>query len=107
MPFLFDVKLLILDVDGVLTNGTKVYDMSGRAATFYKSFLDKDFVAIRRFREAGVQSVILTGDRSNKEIAWRYNIPFFVEKFHKVSLLESFREQFHCSEDEMLAVGDD
>lgn len=105
-----NVKLLILDVDGVLTDGKKDIELSGHQIfqrVFFKSFLDKDFVAIRRFKEAGVQSVIVTGDESNKKIARRYDIPFFVEKFRKVRLLESFREQFSCTEDQMLAVGDD
>ena len=40
------IKLLILDVDGVLTDGKKVYGKEGTG--LYKTFCDKDFTAIKR-----------------------------------------------------------
>ena len=46
------IKLLILDVDGVLTDGTKVYDENH--TPLYKRFRCKDFTAIKRFVAAGV-----------------------------------------------------
>ena len=41
------VKLLILDVDGVLTDGKKTYNKNHEVLS--KSFLCKDFTAIKRF----------------------------------------------------------
>jgi hypothetical protein len=41
-------KLLALDVDGVLTNGRKIYGESGTPV--YKEFNDRDFTAIKRFQ---------------------------------------------------------
>lgn len=56
---LFDV--LILDVDGVLTNGRKIYGNEGSA--LYKEFCDKDFTAIKRFKQNGIEVILLSGDK--------------------------------------------
>ena len=40
-------KLLVLDVDGVLTNGRKEYNKDH--IPLYKEFMCKDFTAIKRF----------------------------------------------------------
>ena len=49
------IKLLILDVDGVMTNGTKYYDREGTVKL--KTFCDKDWTAIKRFRAIGIDVV--------------------------------------------------
>jgi len=54
------IKLLILDVDGVLTDGTKVYTQKHEPV--YKRFRCKDFTAIKRFVAAGVKVIMLSGD---------------------------------------------
>ena len=54
------IKLLILDVDGVLTDGKKYYDNTGLAK--YKTFCDKDFSAIKKFKSAGVEVIFLSGE---------------------------------------------
>jgi len=40
------IELLILDVDGVLTDGTKVYDIDHNVLS--KRYMCKDFTAIKR-----------------------------------------------------------
>ena len=42
------IKLVILDVDGVMTDGKKYYDRDGKVVI--KNFCDKDWTAIKRFR---------------------------------------------------------
>jgi 3-deoxy-D-manno-octulosonate 8-phosphate phosphatase (KDO 8-P phosphatase) len=62
------VKLLILDVDGVLTDGRKYYDSSGLAT--HKTFCDKDFTAIKKFKSIGCEVIFLSGDKNiNEKIA--------------------------------------
>lgn len=74
---LFD--LLILDIDGVLTNGRKIYDNEG--AVTGKEFNDKDFTAIKRFLAQGVKVVFLSGDKSvNESISKIRGIDFFYAK---------------------------
>ena len=57
--------LLVLDIDGVMTDGTKAYGRNGRA--FSKRYCDRDFTAIKRFKAAGVEVVFLSGDKSVNE----------------------------------------
>ena len=58
------IKLLILDVDGVLTDGNKTYDINHTCV--YKKFNDRDFTAIKRFKATGINVVLLSGDIFNK-----------------------------------------
>lgn len=56
------IKLVIFDVDGVLTDGTLFIGDDGQE---YKAFNSKDGHGIRMLHEGGVQSAILTGRSSN------------------------------------------
>ena len=55
------LKLLLLDVDGVLTRGDIIYDDSGREI---KVFNVKDGLGIRLLLKAGIKVAIVTGRRS-------------------------------------------
>ena len=55
------IKLLLLDVDGVLTDGSIIYDDHG---TEIKSFDVKDGLGIRFLMQAGIQVGIITGRTS-------------------------------------------
>ena len=70
-------KLLILDVDGVLTTGLKTYDINGSVIS--KTFGDRDFTAIKQFICAGIETIFLSGDKQvNSEVAKNRGIPFFI-----------------------------
>ena len=60
------IKLVILDVDGVLTTGKKYYNREGEVKL--KSFCDKDWTAIKRFQAIGIPVIFITGDPYNKQI---------------------------------------
>ena len=68
------IKLLILDVDGIMTDGVKYYDKEG--VVKLKTFCDKDWTAIKRFKSIGIQVLFLTGDPFNEAIAKNRNIDF-------------------------------
>jgi len=72
------IKLLILDVDGVMTDGKKYYDRDGTVR--YKTFCDKDWTAIKRFRALGINVMFLTGDGYNVQIANNRNIDVIVTR---------------------------
>ncbi len=55
------IKLLILDVDGVLTDGRLIYDNAGQE---YKAFHSRDGHGIRMLLQAGIQPALLTGRQS-------------------------------------------
>ena len=52
------ITLLVLDVDGVMSDGKITYTSDG---TELKSFNIKDGVGIKRIQKAGVQTAIITG----------------------------------------------
>ena len=104
------IKLVILDVDGVMTDGTKYYDRDGKVVL--KLFCDKDWTAIKRFRAIGIPVVFITGDPYNEMILKNRNLPVVVnrgEGFHKdkVNYLAEVLEDFNCFAEEVLYLGDD
>lgn len=56
------LKLLILDVDGVLTDGRLFFDDSGNE---YKCFHARDGHGIKLLRETGVEVAVISGRKSN------------------------------------------
>ncbi len=56
------LKLLILDVDGVLTDGRLFFDDNGKE---YKSFHARDGHGIKLLRQTGVEVAIISGRKSN------------------------------------------
>jgi 3-deoxy-D-manno-octulosonate 8-phosphate phosphatase (KDO 8-P phosphatase) len=55
------VKLLVLDVDGVLTDGTLYFSAAGEEL---KAFNIQDGLGIKMLRNGGVETAIITGRRS-------------------------------------------
>ena len=104
------IELLILDVDGVLTDGTKVYDINHNVLS--KRYMCKDFTAIKRFIAAGIKVVMLSGDNFNRHMAEKRNIDFYCSRNKDLSLdksryLEVFNEKYNIAIDKMAFVGDD
>ncbi len=56
-----EVKLVIFDIDGVLTNGGLQFDNEGRE---YKTFNSLDGHGIRMLLDCGIQVAIITGRKS-------------------------------------------
>ncbi len=56
------LKLLILDVDGVLTDGKLFFDGQGNE---YKSFHARDGHGIKLLRQTGVEVAVISGRKSN------------------------------------------
>ena len=56
------IKLVIFDIDGVLTNGTLFIGDGGEE---YKAFNSKDGHGLRMLIECGLQAAVITGRKSN------------------------------------------
>lgn len=104
------IKLLILDVDGVLTDGTKVYDREHRVIT--KNFCCKDFTAIKRFKAAGKNVIFVSGDEWNRDMALKRRIDFYCSRGDDLSLdksilLPRIQKRYNVELHEIAFVGDD
>jgi 3-deoxy-D-manno-octulosonate 8-phosphate phosphatase (KDO 8-P phosphatase) len=64
-----DIRLLLLDVDGVLTNGTLLYTGSGEES---KAFNTQDGFGLRLLQEAGLDVGVITA-RTSEVVARRAN----------------------------------
>jgi len=101
------IKLLILDIDGVMTDGTKLYGLDG--LTMGKRYCDRDFTAIKQFKAAGVQVCFLSGDdKVNEMMAKNRKTDFYYSRGRdKVGYLSEFEQTYKCSINKMAYVGDD
>jgi len=104
------IKLLILDIDGVLTDGRKFYDYNGN--TMYKQYNDKDFTAIKRFKAVGINVCFLSGDIWNKKMAETRNIKFYSGrttngKMNKIDVLKIILDEYNIKSEDTIYVGDD
>ncbi len=101
------IKLLILDVDGVLTDGSIIYDDNGVET---KVFSVKDGLGIRLLMEAGINLCIATGRRSNALYNRCKNlgiVHIFDGVRDKAVILDLVLDQVGVSADEVAFIGDD
>ncbi len=101
------IKLLILDVDGVLTDGRIFITASGEEI---KAFNTLDGHGLKMLQKTGVKLAIITG-RDAAGVAHRANglgIDYYMAGIQdKKSAYESLRNQAGVSEDECAYIGDD
>ncbi len=105
-------SLLILDVDGVLTDGTKAYGPDGKV--IFKRFCDHDFTAIKKFQMDGWIVCFLSADRTvNEAVAKDRGIDFWYSRddatgvIDKVKWLGKLSEHYNVLTNRIVYVGDD
>lgn len=99
------IKLIILDIDGVMTNGKKIYDKDGNIVG--KEFCDKDWTAIKRLKALGINVHFLSGDKFNEGIAESRNIKFWHNTLPKECYFNQFCNMYVVKPEEVVYVGDD
>lgn len=104
------IKLIILDVDGVLTDGKKYYDKDGTVRM--KTFCDKDWTAIKRLKALDIKVIFLTGDPFNVAIAENRHIDVIVNRQNgthrdKSDYLHEICQEYSVTPEEIVFVGDD
>jgi len=101
------IKLLLLDVDGVLTDGRIIYDSQGRDLKFFDVH---DGLGVYLLRKAGVKTILITAKKS-KTITPRARDmrieEVFAELHPKTKALEKIFKKYHVSAEEICFVGDD
>lgn len=101
------IKLIILDVDGCLTDGKIIYASDGNEI---KNFNVKDGLAISSWIKMGFQAAIITGRESNivakraKELGISH---LFQGVKDKESVLKELLERLNLKQYEVGAIGDD
>jgi len=101
------IKLLLLDVDGVLTDGRLYYGNSGEEL---KAFNIQDGLGIRLLQRGGIQVGIITGRRSTllERRAEELTIsPIIQGREDKWSALNEILEGMDISPQEIAFMGDD
>jgi 3-deoxy-D-manno-octulosonate 8-phosphate phosphatase (KDO 8-P phosphatase) len=101
------IKLVVLDVDGVLTDGHLYFDKAGEA---FKVFHVRDGHGIKMLQHADIEVAFLSGRRS--DAAYHRARELGVNRFHeglrdKVPVLEQIREDMKLVPAEVAAVGDE
>lgn len=101
------VKLLILDVDGVLTQGGIIYDSAGRDL---KIFNVKDGLGVFLLSKMGIKTILLSAKNSPvlKRRAQDMNVVEVIGGIlPKESVLGSIKKKYKVKEAEICFVGDD
>jgi 3-deoxy-D-manno-octulosonate 8-phosphate phosphatase (KDO 8-P phosphatase) len=101
------VKAVILDVDGVLTDGGIYYDPTGREI---KRFHVADGLGMELLRHAGIRVVILSGrvaEAITRRAAELRVTDCYQGVRDKKAQIEKLRQQWQLKAEELLYVGDD
>lgn len=102
-----NIKLLILDVDGVLTDGSIILDNEGNE---FKSFHVRDGHGIKMLINAGIRVAIITGRHSRvvERRAQELGITEVFQKCHdKRDAYRELVEKYSLSDKEIAYIGDD
>ena len=101
------IKLLILDVDGTMTDGGVYYDATGNEL---KKFAIKDGAGIVLARAAGIQVMICTGRACEavRRLAADLHIEYLYQNVaDKAAFLRGFLAEHHFSREQAAYCGDD
>jgi 3-deoxy-D-manno-octulosonate 8-phosphate phosphatase (KDO 8-P phosphatase) len=101
------IRMLILDVDGVLTDGSIILDNEGNE---FKAFHVRDGHGIRMLGKAGVHIALITGRYSKivNRRALELGIDEVYQRCHaKVVAYEQLLSKFNLLDDQVAYVGDD
>lgn len=104
---LLKIRMLLMDVDGVLTGGEIIYSSSGEEL---KKFNIQDGMGITLARMAGLKTGIITGRTSDIVKRRAEELQFDVisqGNFNKLKPYEEIRQRYRLNDDEIAYIGDD
>ena len=102
-----DIHLLVMDVDGVMTDGKITYISDGHEL---KSFNIKDGLGIKRAQASGIETAIITGRTSPmvERRARELGIAHLIQgREDKLAALSDLVDQMNLSLDQVAYIGDD
>ncbi len=101
------VKVLLLDVDGVLTDGRIIYDSRGSDMKFFDVH---DGMGVHLLKKAGIPTILITakGSRAIKPRAKDMQVDKVYENVSpKTRVLRSILKKYRVRNEELCFVGDD
>lgn len=101
------IKILVLDVDGVLTDGSLYFGNSGEEL---KAFNIQDGLGIKLLRDAGIDTAIITGRQSElvQRRAQNLGIEHIIQgREDKLVALDELRNKLGISYAQIAYMGDD
>ncbi len=107
MANLADIQILVLDVDGVLTDGTLIIHADGSESKFFNSL---DGHGIRMWQRAGLKIAFLSGRSSEPTNCRAKQLEVecvFQDCFDKLPVLEKLLERLGLSAHQVAYIGDD
>ena len=102
-----EIKLLLLDVDGILTDGTIVYTHEGNEI---KAFHTRDGLGIRLLQEAGVEVGLITARQSEAVTRRAQDLGMkhvFQKTRNKLAVYEQLTKELDLQTSEVGYMGDD
>jgi 3-deoxy-D-manno-octulosonate 8-phosphate phosphatase (KDO 8-P phosphatase) len=102
-----NIKLVIFDIDGVMTDGSLFFDNNGDE---YKAFNSLDGHGLRMLQECGVRVAVITG-RKSELVKHRMNdlgVTLLYQGYRdKIPAFESLLKEVDLKKDQITYVGDD
>lgn len=101
------IKLVIFDVDGVLTDGKLFFDEEGRE---YKSFHSRDGLGLNLLRQTGVEVAVISGRKSQSVSQRMASLGIervYQGQHNKLLAFESLCEELQLRPEQTAHVGDD
>lgn len=101
------IKLLLLDVDGVLTDGRIIYDSRGHDMKFFDVH---DGLGVYLLKKAGIPTILITakGSRAIRPRARDMGVEAVFENIlPKSAILDKILKKYKVNIDEVCFVGDD
>ncbi len=101
------VKILLLDVDGVLTDGRIIYDSRGNELKFFDVH---DGLGVYLLRKMGIKTILITakGSKATKPRAKDMHVETVYENIlPKTKVYEKIRKEYGLKDEEICFVGDD
>lgn len=102
-----NIKLFIVDCDGVLTDGGMYYLDSGQEI---KKFNTRDGMAFKLLKEKGIKTGIITGEKTDivKRRFEKLKLDYlFMGAKNKLRIIEKLKKELQLDWDNILYIGDD
>jgi len=100
------IKLLILDVDGVLTDGSIIYDNFGDE---FKVFNVSDGLGVYLLNKVGIRTVIITARKTKAVIkrAKDMHVSSVYSNHYKLKVYKKVIKKFRVKDEEVCFIGDE